>query len=264
MVRINLIRNKVRQSSRSEREFSLPRVVAGSVVGLVAISLWACSDSNFKGSQPVRPSEPPKRNGSELVPSPAEPGTQPEEKRQESPPLDPRRTLQLQITGVQPESWWNNCLKIELAGKTFDIGCSKEANVIGKTVKIAIPEGTECPVLNLKMETFVNVGSECATRAQSGLSCMGPFEATPRFSRSYESAADRGNFVLSETALGGTGRTVRVYFEDQPLAKLNEAKSNPTLAEELGIDFNDAIFDIKTTELPFEISGAPSTRCGQK
>lgn len=264
MVRINLKREKSHEPLSSLRETSVPRLLAGSVTGVIAFSLWACSDGNFKGSQPVRPSEPPQRESSELVPSPPEKGTQPEEKRQESPPLDPRRTLQLQITGVQPESWWNNCLKIELAGKTFDIGCTKEANVIGKTVKIAIPEGTDCPVLNLKIETFVNTGNECATRTQSGLTCNGPFEAAPRFVRSHANSADRGNFVLSEAVSSGGGRSVRVYFEDQPLAKLNEAKSNPSLAEELGIDFNDAIFDIKTTELPFEILGAAGTRCGQK
>lgn len=258
MFRINL-RESLQHRTRRTRGISLPRIVLAMLTGLVAFALWACGSSNFRGAGSDNRNPPAQGNPGDT--SPPENGDQQKAPERDDSPLDPKRTLVLQVMGLQPEAWWNNCLKVELGGKSFDIACTKENSVVGKVVRIPIPEGVNCPVLNLKMESYVNVGSECAERKQAGQPCNGPFEAAPRYVRSHANATDRVHFVLSEAAQQGGGKLIRVHFEDQPSEKISLAKSDPSRVRELGIDFNDAVFDIKTIELPFEIQGAAGTKC---
>jgi hypothetical protein len=258
MFRINLNDSLQSRAHRSQG-ISLPRILLAVATGVVAFFLWACSSNNFRGAGSENPQRPSPDSGAET--SPPENGDQ-----QQAPPRndsspDPRRTVVLQVMGLQPEAWWNNCLKVELGGKSFDIACTKESSVVGKVVRIPIPDGVNCPVLNLKIESFVNVGSECAERRQAGQPCNGPFESAPRYVRSYDKSADRVHFVLTEAAQSGGGKLIRVHFEDQPTESITMAKTDPSRTRDLGIDFNDAVFDIKTLELPFEIQGAAGTKC---
>lgn len=261
MVRINLI-NDLSKSGAVATHIPLPRLFLALVSAFVALALWACSSTDFSGTAPANPNPQPEQH-SEQNPSPLEEGKAenagPANKGET--PTDPKRSLALQITGIQPEAWWNNCLKVELGGKSFNIACTKDINVTGKVVRIPVPEGVSCPVLNLKVESFKNTGSTCAERTLKSQTCNGPFEATPSFVRSHATAADRVNFVLTDVSQASGGRLVRVYFEDQSAESINKAKADPNSAVDLGIDFNDAIFDIKTLEMPFEIQGAPSTKC---
>lgn len=240
----------------SHIERSLPRIFVAITCGAVALLLWACSSTDFKGSAPRVP-KAPENAEKENERSPNESG----QLRNESPPIDPKRALTLQITGLQPEAWWNNCLKVELGGKSFSIACTKDSNVTGRVVTIPIPEGVTCPKLKLKVETFVNEGNECAERFREGLSCEGPYSAVPTMTRDHSVPSDRPHFILSEERTSGTGKLLRVYFEDQPTARLEDAQAQPDIAGELGIDFNDAVFEIRTLEAPFEIEGSAGTRC---
>lgn len=243
---------------------SLPRLVFAVMMGVVAFALWACDSNAFRGSAPDNPNPPVKKN-SEQNQSPEEVNQQPQRPPstgpQEAPPLDPKRSVAIQVTGIQPEGWWNNCLKVEVGGKSLDIACTKDANVTGRVVRIPIPDGVSCPSLKIKVETFKNVGPACAERARTGQACDGPYETTPSFVRSFEKADERVHFVLTEANQSGTGRLMRVHFEDQPKENIDAAKSDSSQSVQLGIDFNDAIFDIKTLELPFEIQGAAGTKC---
>jgi len=258
MFRINLM-TSLQHRGRRSLGVSVPRILLAAATGVVAFALWACGSSNFRGAGSENPAPPP--TGNELEKSPPEYGEQQKapERKETSP--DPRRSIVLQVTGLQPEAWWNNCLKVELGGKSFDIACTRENSVVGKVVRIPIPDGVNCPVLNLKIESFVNVGTECAERRKIGQTCNGPFESTPRHVRSHDKASDRVHFVLTEAAQSGNGKLIRVHFEDQPTESITLAKNDPTRTRELGIDFNDAVFDIKTLELPFEIQGAAGTKC---
>lgn len=228
--------------------------------GLVALALWACGPNRFTGNAPENPN-PPEQKNSEQNPSPQEVNEGPQAPGPQAPAIDPRRSVALQITGVQPESWWNNCLKVELGGKSFDIACTKDTNVTGKVVRIPIPDGITCPSLKLRLVTFKNVGSTCAEKASAGQTCNGPYETSPSFVRAFEKADERVHFVVTEASQAGGGKLMRVHFEDQPKESIADAKRDPVLASRLGIDFNDAIFDIKTLELPFEIQGAAGTKC---
>lgn len=235
---------------------SMPRIFVALMCGTAALLLWACSSTDFKGSAPRAPKTPENKE-QDKERSPNESG----QLRNESPPIDPKRALSLQITGLQPEAWWNNCLKVELGGKSFSIACTKDNNVTGRVVTIPIPEGVTCPKLKLKVETFVNEGGECAERFREGLSCNGPYATVPTMTRDHSLPADRPHFILSEERTSGTGKLLRVYFEDQPTDRLEDAEARPEIASELGIDFNDAVFEIRTLEAPFEIDGSAGTRC---
>ena len=259
MFRINL-RPGIKAKASRRVSISVPRLVVAAMTGFIAFALWACGSSSFRGTAPANPN-PPNVKDSEQNPSPPENGDGQQEGPKQDASIDPRRSLELQISGLQPEAWWNNCLKVELGGKSFSIACTKDNNVTGKVVRIPIPEGVSCPTLNLKVETFMNVGTACADKARLGQTCNGPFESLATFVRSHDKPADRAHFVLSEAAQAGGGKLIRVYFEDQPTQKIDQVKMDPGKAKELGIDYNDAIFDIKTLELPFEIQGAAGTKC---
>ena len=137
----------------------------------------------------------------------------------------------------------------------------EDKEVKDKIVRIPVPEDITCPVLDLRIETFKNVGETCNERAKQGLTCEGPFESSPSVVRKYSVAADRVHFVLSEGVSSGSGRVIRACFEDQDAETIRSVKNDPARAEALGIDFNDAIFELSSPALPFEISGAAGTRC---
>lgn len=255
MHRVNLLGRKARGIGRN-MPISGARVCVALLFAATALVLWACSSNDFRGSAPTNPKNPEKPDTPKSV-SPDENGRL----QNESPPIDPKRALNLQITGLQPEAWWNNCLKVEIGDKSFSIACTKDKNVTGRVVTIPIPEGVTCPSLKVSVETFVNEGSECAERYREGLVCEGPYSSVPTFTRQHHQAADRPHFILSEEKTQGSGKMVRIYFEDQPTSKLEFAQVQPERASELGIDFNDAIFEIKTLEMPFEILGAAGTKC---
>lgn len=255
MHRVNL-RNGITKTSGYTNNIAITRVSVALLFVATAFVLWACSSTDFKGSTPKVPQKP------EVVEQPSKVSPDENENPQsESPPIDPKRALNLQITGLQPEAWWNNCLKVEVGDKSFAIACTKDKNVTGRVVSIPIPEGVSCPQLKLSVETFVNEGNACAERFRDGLACLGPYGASPTYTRDHHKVADRPHFILSEEKTSGSGKLVRVYFEDQPTAKLESVQAQPERANELGIDFNDAIFEIKTLELPFEILGAAGTKC---
>lgn len=256
MLRINL-KNDVMKKHRRQSGIAQPRVVVAVGTACIALGLWACNSADFGGPPPDSPAQKPKKTEQNL--SPNEDGKT--ENRSESEPVDPKRALVLQIKGVQPEGWWNNCLKIELDGKSFDIACTKDANVMSKVVRIPVPEGVTCPVLDLRIETFKNVGEACNQRVNQGLACEGPYESSPSAVRKYSSSADRVHFVLTEGVTAGSGRLIRAFFEDQSANSIAQAKEDSARAESLGVDFNDAIFELSTLELPFEIRGAPGTKC---
>lgn len=257
MVRINLKTKRSRQAVRNMK-VSLQRAVLAVLATLAVAGLWACSGSAFDTTPPGPAVNP---SGKKNEPQPLNPDEGGGGNPRESEPQDPKRVLSLQITGVQPEAWWNNCLKIELGEKTFDIGCTKDKNVTSNIVRIPIPDGVECPVIDLKIETFRNTGNTCRERAAEGLSCEGPFEFAPFATRRFSSPEGRVHFVLSDGPAGTAGKMVRAFYEDQDEQSIRQAKEESARAEELGIDFNDAIFDIKTSGLPFEILGAPGTKC---
>jgi len=255
MHRVNLL-DKSKRNLSSNAPIPLARLGVALLFAATALALWACSSTDFQGSAPGAPKEPEAPDTPKTI-SPDEDGRL----VGEAPPIDPKRALNLQITGLQPEAWWNNCLKVEIGDKSFSIACTKDKNVTGRVVSIPIPEGVSCPSLKLSVETFVNIGNTCAERFRDGLACQGPYSATPTFIREHHQASDRPHFILSEESAQGDGQLVRVYFEDQPTASLESAQTQPERASELGIDFNDAIFEIKTLEMPFEIQGAAGTKC---
>jgi hypothetical protein len=235
---------------------SIPRLSVALLFAFTAFALWACGSTDFKGSAPGNPKDPKNLDIPKTV-SPGEEGPL----QKEAPPIDPKRALNLQITGLQPEAWWNNCLNIEMGDQSFAIACTKDENVTGRIVTIPIPEGVSCPSLKISVETYVNVGDTCADRFRRGLPCLGPYDSTPTFRREHHKASDRPHFILTEEDSQSAGQLVRVYFEDQPTRKLESVQAQPERASELGIDFNDAVFEIKTIELPFEIEGAAGTKC---
>lgn len=255
MHRVNLSLNK-RRKSLCSIDVPAPRLLVALMFGSSALALWACSSTDFRGGSSTSPKKPDVSD-TPLERSPDEGGNL----QNESQPVDPRKALRLQITGLQPEAWWNNCLKVELGDKSFSIACTKDKNVTGRVVHIPVPDGVSCPSLKLKVETFVNVGNACADRFREGLNCEGPYGSVPTYTREHHIVSDRPHFILSEDKLPGSGKLVRVYFEDQPSAKLESAQMQPERASELGVDFNDAIFEIKTLEMPFEIQGAAGTKC---
>jgi len=250
------MKNDLKKVPQWKIRMSVPRLVLGFTAALTALTLWACGATDFG----TKPPQPPERKPKPLTTDPAEPPAKVEDPKQ-SEPQDPKRVISLKITGLQPEAWWNNCLKIEMGGKTFDIACTKDKEVKDKIVRIPIPEDITCPVLDLRVETFKNVGETCNERAKQGLACEGPFESSPSVVRKYSVAADRVHFVLSEGVSSGSGRVIRAFFEDQDAETIGNVKNDPARAEALGIDFNDAIFELSTPELPFEISGAAGTKC---
>jgi hypothetical protein len=255
MIRMNL-KNELNKSTRVGPNIPLSRIIIGVSCASAALALWACGASSFDTAPPA----PPERKPKQLTTDPLGPSDSPKE----SEPQDPKRIISLQITGVQPEAWWNNCLKIELDGKSFDIACTKDKDVKEKVVRIPIPEGVKCPVLDLRIETFKNVGDACKERSREGLECNGPFESSPSFVRKHSVAEDRVHFVLSEGKRDGAGTVFRAYFEDQDAEAIRSVKDDSSRAEALGIDFNDAIFELTSPpELPFEISGAAGTKCPQ-
>ncbi|MEY3901405.1 MAG: hypothetical protein RL189_711 [Pseudomonadota bacterium] len=256
MIRINL-KNGLSESMRKRAKAELPRLVVGVLAGFVSIALWACNDTNFGGNPPTPPAASGKKTDPNLSPPEDGRGSNPKEGE----PLDPKRVVSLQITGLQPEAWWNNCLKIEMNGKTFDIACSKDKSAIGKVVRLPIPDGVDCPVLDLHLETYKNVGETCNERARQGLPCEGPFSKNPDSVRKHSVSAERIHFVLSEGTQSSTSRVIRAFFEDQDGETIRRAKQDASLAEPLGVDFNDAIFELSTLGAPFEIAGAAGTKC---
>jgi hypothetical protein len=257
MFRINL-KNDLLNETRRKTPLSAPRVSVAIMTAVTAAGVWACSSSNFDVTPPGPTVTP---SGKKNEPQPLNPADGGSGNPRESEPQDPKRVLSLQITGVQPDAWWNNCLKIEMGEKTFDIGCTKDKNVTSNVVRIPIPDGVDCPVIDLKISTFRNTGDACRERTAQGLACEGPFESEPFATRSFSSAEGRPHFVLSDGQAAGTLKVVRAFYEDQDAQSIRDAKDDPAKAEQLGIDFNDAIFDIKTGGLPFEIRGAPGTKC---
>ena len=257
MVRINL-KNKHPGQAPRITALSAPRLCIAIMTAFTAAGVWACSASNFDFNPPGPTVTP---SGKKNEPQPLNPVDGGGGNPKESEPLEPRRVLSLQITGVQPDAWWNNCLKIEMGEKTFDIGCTKDKNVTSNVVRIPIPDGVDCPVIDLRVETFRNTGDACRERAAQGLSCEGPFETTAFATSRFSTAEGRPHFVLSDGPAAGPGKLVRAFFEDQDSQNIVEAKDDPAKAEQLGIDFNDAIFDLRTSGMPFEIRGAPGTKC---
>ncbi|NBX17245.1 MAG: hypothetical protein EBR09_07760 [Proteobacteria bacterium] len=255
MIRINL-KNNLRKSAHSGSHIPASRIIVAISCATAALTLWACNSSGFDTTPPAPPEKKPKS----LTSDPALPPENPKE----SEPQIPKRAISLQVTGIQPDAWWNNCLKIELNGKTFDIACTKDKDVKEKIVRIPVPEDVKCPVLDVRIETFKNVGSACAERAREGLECDGPFEQSPSTVRKYSVAEDRLHFVLSEGKREGSGKVFRTFFEDQDAEAIRSVKEDSSKAEALGIDFNDAIFELTSPpDLPFEIAGAAGTKCPQ-
>ena len=266
MLHVNL-RHGLVQKQPFISHISIPRLIFAVLTGVLAFVLWACDSSSFRGSSPENPN-PQVRKNSEQNQSPPESNAQPQPPPtsgpQEAPPLDPKRSVALQVTGIQPEGWWNNCLKVELNGKSFAIACTKDANVTGRVVRIPIPDGVSCPSLKLFVETFKNLGSTCSDGARSKQPCSGPYETSPSFVRAFENSEDRLHFVVTEAKQAGGGKMIRVHYEDQPKDNIEAAKADSSQSARLGIDFNDAIFDIQTLEVPFEIQGAAGTRCAPR
>jgi hypothetical protein len=53
-----------------------------------------------------------------------------------------------------------------------------------------------------------------------------------------------------------SNRWYRAFFEDQSPEKILQARSNPQNAKQLGVDYNDYVFDIKSEGIEVGISGS--------
>lgn len=189
--------------------------------------------------------------------------------------------LQLQVKQLESNAWFKNCLSISLNGQTQKVGCNKDPESIGRWVYLVADKAPACNHVSVKIETYFNLGSECAERAAKGLSCNGPYKATPDQTRSPSVAADRefykvyddaridnhdslikSNFdwVLLKNdmvAFAASGNTswLRVFFEDLSKATLDKARLAPAKAESDGINFNDYVFDIKGEDVKVNVEG---------
>lgn len=192
--------------------------------------------------------------------------------------------IQLTIVQTPSESWWKNCLQARTQVSTgwTPVACNKEAGATGKTVNLPGLEG-QCNSIELRVDTFKNMGSAC----QPGLPCNGPYPSAPDFSRLPQAEPIHFQIYGAETirqpdplirsnaswplpdfnqladqmaAYRGAGKAnqwLRVFFEDQPAARISGVRDGRLNAQDSGIDFNDYVFDIKGENIRFTIEGNP-------
>lgn len=220
--------------------------------------------------------------GGNLVPNPTP---------RPSPP--PNKTyIKLQVVQAVYESWWKNCLSARVEGEEGwqFVGCNKDPNSVGRTVELLASIWPACNRVQLKTETYHNLGSVCNMRMQAGLPCEGPYKDSPDFnySRSPSNASDRAfyriydrNTILQPDPLiqanagwalpdvqllseemkefrgpEGKNKWLRGFFEDQPRVNLDKVVQSPQDWKRFGVDFNDFVFDVRGENVKFTIDGS--------
>ena len=211
------------------------------------------------------------------------------------PPPPPSPTpvfLELNIRNLRPDAWWRTCLYVSVNGaddKAQRLGCSKGDGAIVANTAVRIEANPHaCNTLRFFVNVHQNpVGTKCVKEKP----CV--TEESPTCQRVSARQADRpffvfidalelmtlppkvkvkdveilkGNKELYEKARANpTGsKIVRMFFEDQSnanLAKYGDAlkskddKTRVMAPDVTGIDFNDFVIDVDTSNVAVTIDG---------
>ncbi len=201
--------------------------------------------------------------------------------------------LKLKVVQQNHEAWWLNCLSVSINGspEKIDVGCNKTTPT-GKEVLLIGEKPPFCNQIKVTVKTFKNTdNAHCIAERNAGRVCNGPFGAQPDWTRSPSASADlpfyrlydakninagfdrkyiatNDNLLLMESQAtsfsnSNANRWIRAYFEDQPSSNLQLAQNDPnydpnkeTYRENVGVDFNDYIFDIMGEDVKFTVEGS--------
>ena len=251
-----------------------PKKYGASLFAIAVVVVVGCNTTGFRGIPKAQKAVPtaipaPKESDANKTPAPAPIPVQsplpPKVDTKTPAPLPPvvgpvpGKLLHMQIAQLQPEAWWNNCLKVSLGDQTVDMGCTKDASPL-KVARFTLPQYTTCVDLKVEVGTFKNMGNECVERAKMGLACEGPYPAVADFIRSPSESSQLKFFKFEKTST--SAQALKVSFEDQDEAALESAAANPqgggstSSADELGIDFNDLVFEVQANDLKVGILGS--------
>lgn len=203
-----------------------------------------------------------------------------------APSLPPNKVLiQLRVVQLNYEAWWKNCLIVSVAGDTKQVGCNK-TTPLNTTIDL-LADKNVCNKMDVRVQTFFPKTGACSP----GLACNGPYNDAVDIDRTagdiagapFFKAYDRNNIMSRDPIIGiqdsasaikaemdafaknlATNRWVRIYFEDQKKENLDAVLANRTnlsLREERGIDFNDYVFDIRGEGVSFYLNGLEPMGC---
>lgn len=228
--------------------------------------IFSCKQVSFTSvKQIVIPTEPP-------TPTP-------------TPPLQ----LTLSVVKLNPESWNKICLYASLNGNEEQnklVGCNKGESPIGRPVILEVDQKI-CNSLRFSFAVYKfkkNCGPDSCNNDPTA------YDTKPDYIRSTKTPADLSYFKVydarylslldplivlnKDQSLGNaqtvaaaieflrppkSNRWVRAYFEDQSNENLKEFVDNGKKSgkKDLGVDFNDFIFDVKIENLKVAIEGTP-------
>jgi hypothetical protein len=207
--------------------------------------------------------------------------------------------IEIEVLESSSESWWRNCLlaRSMYSPQWVRVSCNKGAGSDKMVAKLPGIPGL-CNAISIRIETYKNIGDACSIRAQQGQPCEGPYPSDPDVitepswdatttSPSKASAFSvysvqnaqtpdpliRGNqnwrlpnFVQMGDEMrqwlkqNPRNRWFRFFYEDQPSRAIASARAQPNLADSLGVDYNDYVFDIRSKNIEVGISGT-GARC---
>lgn len=202
--------------------------------------------------------------------------------------------IEIEVIQSSSESWWRNCLlaRTMYSPSWVRVSCNKGNTGLGGKAKLPGIRGT-CNAVSIRIETYRNQGDTCAVRQSQGLSCEGPYAdvpdtiSEPRLDSATTTASKTSAFSLYHAgnlqspdplimANGGwqlpsfqrlsgdmnawkqrdpRNRWFRFFFEDQGATSISTARQQPARALELGVDYNDYVFDIRSQAIEIGVSG---------
>ena len=220
---------------------------------------------------------------------PSSPDTTPMDENHPAKPSVPegKTLVKLQLQQFQTNAWFKNCISVSMNGETHSLGCNKDAQssqLSDRWVYLLADSPPACNRVGIKIETFFNQGEQCSLAAAQGLSCDGPYGSEPDRVRSLTNVADKDFFKVYDNSniefpnplvksnfnwlqlknemLGyaGSGKNSwkRVFFEDLSRNELNTALKNPAQADLHGVNFSDAVFDLKGEDVKLSLDGRDS------
>ena len=189
--------------------------------------------------------------------------------------------MQLEINQVMSTASYKNCLFVTLNGVEQSIGCNKDTNALSKKVYLIADQAPACNRVSVRADTFFNQTSSCTKTQKTNGTCV-PYKSTPDRVRKTSIAADREFFKATDAnsvdlrdpliqvgfdwatlksqmvEYEKSGPWLRVLFEDLGKDVLDQARAKPQEANQIGINYNDFIFDLKGSNVYFSIEGLES------